>query len=46
VLNLPVWGTPGFLSNVSIVDTSFGISTNPVNNGTPRQLYSRFTFRF
>ena len=46
VLNLPVWGTPGFLSDVSITSQTFGISTNPVNNGTPRTLFTRFTFRF
>ena len=46
VLNQPVWGTPGFLGSVDITSNSFGVSNNPVNNGTPRNLYSRLTFKF
>ena len=46
LLNRPVWSTPGFLGTVNITDTTFGVSTNPVNNGTPRNLYTRVTVRF
>jgi len=46
LLNRPVWSTPGFLGTVDITSTTFGVSTNPVNNGTPRSLYSRLTIKF
>ncbi len=46
VLNRPVWGTPGFLQNVDITSTTFGRSTDPINNNTPRNLYSRITVTF
>ena len=46
VLNKPIWGTPGFLSTIDITSTNFGLTTNPINNGTPRNLYSRVTIRF
>ena len=46
LLNRPVWSTPGFLGTVNITRHQFGVSTNPVNNGTPRNLYTRVTVRF
>ena len=46
----PVWSSPGFLQNVNISSTTFGITTNPVNNGSPRNLYEQpaneFVMRF
>ena len=47
LLNRPVWSTPGFLGTVDITSTTFGVSTNPVNNGTPAEpVYLRVTVRF
>jgi len=46
LLNRPVWSTPGFLGSADITSTTFGVSTNPVNNGTPRNVYLRATVRF
>jgi hypothetical protein len=46
VLNKAVWGTPGFLQTVNITDTTFGLTTNPINNTTPRNIYLRATVKF
>ena len=51
LLNQPVWSTPGFLGTVDITNaanstTPFGITNNPINNGTPRNLYTRVTVSF
>jgi hypothetical protein len=46
LLNHPVWSTPGFLSETSIQSTTFGQSTNPLNNATPRNVYVRGSFAF
>jgi hypothetical protein len=46
LLNRPVWSSPGFLQTVNITSTTFGIVSNPVNNGTPRNLYTRVSVRF
>ena len=46
LLNRPVWSSPGFLQNVNISSTTFGITTNPVNNNSPRNLYTRISVRF
>jgi len=46
LLNHAVWSTPGFLGNVDITSTTFGITNNPINNNTPRNIYSRVTVMF
>ena len=46
VLNHPVWSTPGFLMQTSIQSVTFGQSTQPANNGTPRTVYLRGTVAF
>jgi hypothetical protein len=46
LLNRPVWSSPGFLGVANITDTTFGVSTNPVNNTTPRNLYLRVTINY
>ncbi len=46
LLNRPVWSTPGFLGSADISSTTFGVSTDPVNNTQPRNLYLRVTVRY
>ena len=46
VLNRAVWSTPGFLQTVDITSTTFGVTTDPVNNTLPRNLYLRVAVRF
>jgi hypothetical protein len=46
VLNQPIWSTPGFLGTADITSTQFGVTTNPVNNTSPRSIFSRATIRF
>jgi hypothetical protein len=46
VLNRPIWGAPNWNADPVITSTTFGISTNPTNNNTPRNLYSRVTISF
>jgi hypothetical protein len=46
LLNHPVWSTPGFLSETSIQSQTFGLSTNPLNNTNPRQVYTTATIVF
>jgi hypothetical protein len=46
VLNHPIWSSPGFLQQTSIQSITFGQSTQPVNNGTPRNLHLRGTVTF
>jgi hypothetical protein len=46
VLNHPIWSTPGFLGQTSIQSITFGQSTQPANNGTPRTMYLRGTVSF
>jgi carboxypeptidase family protein len=46
VLNHPVFSPGGFLSSSDITSTTFGQLTNPINNGTPRNLYMRAEIKF
>jgi hypothetical protein len=46
VLNRPIWSPPAPLGSVNITSTSFGRATSPINDGTPRSVYSRLTVRF
>jgi hypothetical protein len=46
LLNHAVWSTPGFLGTVDITSTTFGVTNNPINNATPRNIYSRVTIMF
>jgi hypothetical protein len=46
LLNHPVFSTPGFLGESNITSQSFGQTTDPVNNNTPRNVYLRLEFKF
>lgn len=46
VLNRPIWSSPGFLGQTSVQLITFGQSTQPANNGNPRNLFLRGTVSF